>query len=218
MLALVTLAIQAGGASIGGPPAVEPRDVANPPPADASLDSAAWGAPQITISTRSGPASVWLLRAADSVFVVASVPDRTPSWADAVSICLDLSGDRAPAPAHDDFQFTLRRVLDSSVVYRGRNGRWQPPLDDPDWRVGPTHAGGGWEVAAATDAAGWSLVLRLDPAWLVGEGGRRPGIAFIVHNDDPSSWSAWPSRSDGSLPQDLDRAPSTWASVGAPPN
>ena len=215
MLGLLALALQAGGASIG-PPAVEPRAVTIPPSADASLDSAAWGVPQITISTRSGRVSVWLLRAADSVFVVARIPDRTPSWADAVSICLDVSGDRGPAPDHDDFQFTLRRVLDSSVVYRGRNGRWQPPLDDPDWRVGATHAGGGWEAAAAADAAGWSLVLRLDPAWLVGEAGRRPGIAFIVHNDDPSSWSAWPSSSDGSLPQELDRAPPAWGSVAPP--
>ena len=170
----------------------------------------------MSIATRSGRASVWLLRAADSVFVVARVPDPTPSWADAVSLCLDLSGDRAPAPAPDDFQFTLRRVLDSSVVYRGRNGRWQPPLDDPDWRVGATHAGGGWQAATLSDAAGWSLVLRLDPAWVAGDAGRRPGIALIVHNDDPSSWSAWPTRQDRSLPQELDQTPSAWAQVQPP--
>jgi hypothetical protein len=215
MLVLATLALQAAGASTG-PPSVELRDVVAPPPAGAALDSTTWGPPQITISSRSGQASVWLLRAADSVFVVVRVPDRTPSWADAVSVCLDVSGDRAPAPAHDDFRFTLRRVLDSSVVYRGRNGRWQPPLDDPDWRVGATHAGGGWEAAAATDADGWSVILRLDPAWLAGEGGRRPGIAFILHNDDPSGWSAWPSEAGSSLPQELDQAPSAWASVVPP--
>ncbi|HKT58414.1 MAG TPA: hypothetical protein VJQ46_00085, partial [Gemmatimonadales bacterium] len=154
VLLLAALALQAGGASIE-PLGVELRDVAVPPAADARLDSAAWGAPQITIVTRSGRASVWLLRAADTVFVVTRVPDRTPSWADAVSVCLDVAGDRAPVPAHDDFQFTLRRVLDSSVVYRGRNGRWQPPLDDPDWRLGATHAGGGWEAGSASDKAGW---------------------------------------------------------------
>jgi hypothetical protein len=215
VLLVAALVLQAGGAS-GEAPSVDLRDVSAPPLAHSSLDSTAWGPPQITVATRSGQASVWLLRAADSVFVVARVPDRTPSWADAVSLCIDLSGDRAPAPAHDDFQFTLRRVLDSSVVYRGRNGRWQPPHDDPDWRVGATHAGGGWEAAAASDSAGWSLVLRLDRAWFAGEGGRRPGIAFIVHNDDPSSWGAWPSRGDRSLLQDLDRTPSVWGSVRLP--
>lgn len=215
MLLLATLVLQAGGAS-SEPPRVDLRDVAAPPSADGSLDSAAWGAPQITIATRAGRASVWLLRAADSVFVVARVPDRTPSWADAVSVCLDVSGDRGPAPAHDDFQFTLKRVLDSSVVYRGRNGRWQAPLDDPDWRVGATHAGGGWEAAAASDTAGWSLVLRLDPEWFAGGGGRRPGIAVVLHNDDPSSWSAWPSGGDRSLPQVLDQMPSAWAVVQPP--
>jgi hypothetical protein len=212
---LAALALQAGGAALD-PPAITPRDVAAPPSAAASLDSSAWGAPQLTIGTRSGRASVWLLHAADSMFVVARVPDRTASWADAVSLCLDVSGDRAPAPAHDDFQFTLRRVLDSSVVYRGRNGRWQPPLDDPDWRVRATHAGGGWEVSAASDTAGWSLVLRLDPEWFIGEGGRRPGIAFILHDDDPSSWNAWPVSQDVSLPQELDRTPAAWAVVRPP--
>jgi hypothetical protein len=214
VLLLAALTLQAGGA-LSEPPSIALRDVATPPVAEA-LDSTRWGTPQVTIVTRSGSASVWLLRAADSVFVVASVPDRTPSWADAVSLCLDVSGDRAPTPAHDDFQFTLRRMLDSSVVYRGRNGRWQPPLDDPDWRVGVTHAGGGWEAAAMSDTAGWTLVLRLDPAWFAGEGGRPPGIAFMVHNDDPSSWSAWPSRKDGSPPQDLDRTPAAWAHVRPP--
>ena len=215
MLLLAALALQAGGASIE-PLGVELRDVAVPPAADARLDSAAWGAPQITIVTRSGRASVWLLRAADTVFVVTRVPDRTPSWADAVSVCLDVAGDRAPVPAHDDFQFTLRRVLDSSVVYRGRNGRWQPPLDDPDWRLGATHAGGGWEAEAASDKAGWSLVVRLDPAWFAGERGRPPGIAFIVHDDDPNSWSAWPAIPGGAPPQALDQSPAMWVPVRPP--
>jgi hypothetical protein len=215
MLLLAALMLQAAGASSESA-RVDLRNVAVPPSAHASLDSIAWGAPQITIATRAGRASVWLLRAVDSVFVVARVPDRTASWDDAVSLCLDVSGDRAPAPAHDDFQFTLRRVLDSSVVYRGRNGRWQAPLDDPDWRVGATHAGGGWEAAAASDTAGWWLVLRLDPAWFAVEGGRGPGIAFMIHNDDPSSWGAWPSGGDRPLPQDLDQTPSAWGTVQPP--
>jgi len=215
VLLLAALALQAPGAPSDSP-SIALRDVATPPMAQALLDSTGWGTPQISIATRAGPASVWLLRAADSVFVVARVPDHTPSWADAVSVCLDISGDRAPTPAHDDFEFTLRRVLDSSVVYRGRNGRWQPPLDDPDWRVGATHAGGGWEAAVMSDTAGWTLVLRLDPAWLAGEGGHPPGIALMVHNDEPSSWSAWPPRQDGSPSQDMDRTPMAWARVQPP--
>jgi hypothetical protein len=212
VLLLAALALQTGGASLE-PSGVAIRDVATRPSAEARVDSAAWGTPQITVPTRSGRASVWLLRAADTVFVVARVPDRTPSWSDAVSLCLDVSGDRAPAPAHDDFQFALRRVLDSSVVYRGRNGRWQPPLDDPDWRVGPIHSGGGWEAATASDTAGWSLVLRLDPAWLAGDEGRAPGIALVIHDNDPNSWSGWPSGRGARPPQSLDQAPAAWAAV-----
>lgn len=172
----------------------------------------------MTIPTRQGHVSVWLLRAADTVFVVARVPDRSRSWSDAVIVCLDPSGDAAPAPGHDDFEWSLRRVLDSSVVYRGRDGRWQPPLGDPDWRVGADHTGGGWEAGAADDGAGWTVVLRLDPAWFAAESGRPPRIAFQVHDDDPDAWYAWPapatSHATGAGVGTLDRRPSDWAPVG----
>jgi hypothetical protein len=181
-------------------------------PTAARLDTLAWGAPQVTLATRQGAASVWLLRASDTVFVVARVPDRSAAWADALELCVDVSGDRAPSPAHDDFRFSLRRVLDSSVVYRGRAGRWEPPLDDPDWRVGPQHGGGGWDASTADDSSGWSVVLRLDPAWFAGEGGRLPGVAFQIHDDDPSAWYGWPAESHGGGAA-LERTPSRWVPV-----
>ena len=149
------------------------RAIARPPAADGRIDSAAWGPPQLRIATAQGQASVWLLRAADTAFVAVAVPDRSRSWSDAVAVCFDIAGDRATAPAHDDFQWSLQRVLDSSVVYRGRAGRWEPPRDDPDWRLGAARAGGGWEVSGADAGMMWSLILRLDPAWLDGELGRR---------------------------------------------
>jgi hypothetical protein len=133
-----------------------------------------------------------------------------------LSVCLDVAGDRAASPAHDDFRFELRRDLDSSVVYRGRGGRWQPPLDDPDWRLGAEHAGGGWEAATASDSSGWSLVLRLDPAWLAGEGEERPGAAFVIHDNDPNGWFAWPSAEQAGPPTTLDSSPDRWVPVSAP--
>ena len=160
---------------------------------------------------------MWVLRATDTVFVVARVPDRTGSWEDAISVCLDVAGDRAAAPGHDDFQFALHRVLDSSIVYRGRAGRWEPPLDDPDWRLGPAGGGGGWEAATASDPSGWSVVLRLDPAWFAGEAGRPPGIAFLVHDNDPNGWFGWPASDPSGSARGLDRSPGTWSPVG-PPN
>jgi hypothetical protein len=169
----------------------------------------------VTIATRQGRASVWLLRSADTVFVVARVPDRSRSWADAFVVCFDVDGDRAASPAHDDFEWSLRRVLDSSVVYRGRDGRWQPPLDDPDWRLGPSRAGGGWEAAVAEGASGWTVVLRLDPAWFAVESGRPPGIAFQIHDDDPSVWYGWPPGDGGAdaAAAALERRPAAWARV-----
>jgi len=206
----------------GGTPVATPDDVVHihdvtlAPAADARLDTVTWGPPQVTIPTRQGRASVWLLRAADTVFVAARFPDRSGSWADAISVCLDVAGDRAATPAHDDFRFELRRVLDSSVVYRGRGGRWQPPLDDPDWRLGAKHDGGGWEAATASDSAGWSLVLRLDPAWLAGEAGARPGVAFVIHDNDPNGWYGWPSEERAGPPTALDLSPARWIPVIAP--
>jgi hypothetical protein len=189
------------------------RDVAEAPVAE-RLDSGAWGVAPVRLVSGQGGASVWLLRAADTVFVVARIVDRTPSPADVMAVCLDVGGDRAEAPGHEDFQLALHRVLDSSVVYRGRGGRWEPPLGDPDWRVGPTHQGGGWSAAVAEDGAGWTLVLTLDPAWLAGQDGRRPAMAFQLHDDDPNGWFGWPA-GPGDAAR-LDRTPSRWATVASP--
>lgn len=216
VLLIAVLALQAGTPGAIRDDAVQIHDVAVAPAADARLDTLAWGPPQVTILTRQGRASVWLLRAADTVFVAARVPDRSESWADGFSVCLDVAGDRAASPAHDDFRFELRRDLDSSVVYRGRGGGWQPPLDDPDWRLGAEHAGGGWEAATASDSSGWSLVLRLDPAWLAGEGEERPGAAFVIHDNDPNGWFAWPSAEQAGPPSTLDSSPDRWVPVSAP--
>jgi hypothetical protein len=189
------------------------RTLARPPAADGRIDSLAWGPPQVRIPTEQGQASVWLLRSADTLFVAAALPDRTRSWADGLAVCLDVGGDAAAAPAHDDFQWSLQRELDSSVIYRGRAGRWEPPRDDPDWRLGPEHAGGGWEVSAAEAAGGWSLVLRLDPAWLDGDQGRRPAIGFRIHDDDPNRWYSWPAVTAAAGAALLVRTPALWVPI-----
>jgi len=195
------------------------RRIAQPPAADGRVESAAWGAPQVTIATAQGAASLWLLRAEDTLFVAAWLPDRTPGWGDELAICLDVAGDAAATPAHDDFQWSLRRTLDSSVVYRGRSGRWQPPQDDPDWRLGKARGGGGWELSGSDGADGWSLVLRLDPAWLAGEDGRRPAIGFRIHDDDPNRWYTWPAVRTSAGATQLERTPALWAPIesGASP-
>ncbi len=194
------------------------RAVSQPPAADGRIDSTAWGAPQIRIATPQGPVSVWLLLSADTAFIAVAVPDRSPSWTDAVAICVDVAGDRAASPAHDDFRWTVQRQLDSSVVYRGRDGRWVPPLDDPDWRLGSARGGGGWEVGAADRGDGWSFVLRLDPAWLAGEAGRRPAIGFLVHDDDPNRWLSWPTVESAAGATLLERTPALWLPLALPPS
>jgi hypothetical protein len=183
-------------------------------PADAGASAAALGEPALRIGTGQGAASIWLLRTRDSAFVVARIPDSTYYWGDDLVISLDVSGDRGAVPGHDDFQWYFRRALDSSVVYRGRGGRWEAPRGDPDWRLGPSREGGGWTVNSRSETAGWSLVLRLDAAWLEGEAGRRPGIAFRIYDDSPSGWFAWPARANGRQPASVERVPDLWGVVG----
>ncbi len=214
LLALLALSLQALPAPRHSPDdTLRLRPVAHPPAADGRIDSLAWGAPQVLIPTRQGTASIWLLRAADTVFIAVSIPDSTRSWADALAICFDVSGARASAPDHEDFQWSFQRALDSSVVYRGRAGRWTPPLGDPDWRLRRARDGGGWEVSGTDDPGSWTLVLRLDPAWLQGEGGRRPAIGFRVHDNDPNGWYSWPAPTTSAGATLLERTPALWVPI-----
>ena len=130
---------------------------------DGAASVVEYGDPTVTLTTQQGAVRIWLRRDSSAVIIAAAIPDATHSWGDDLVISLDTGGDRSAGPAHDDFQWCFRRVLDSSVVQRGDAGRWRLPRnDDPDWRLGPDHAGSGWEVRAAEAAAGWSLELRLD--------------------------------------------------------
>ncbi|MEP7176337.1 MAG: hypothetical protein ABI860_07260 [Gemmatimonadales bacterium] len=214
LLASIVVLVQAASVP-AAPPAdtLHVRPIARPPEADGRIDQRAWGAPQVRLATGQGVASIWLLRAADTVFVVAAIPDRTRSWADAIAAGFAVAGDGADAPAHDDFQWSFQRTLDSSVVYRGRSGRWEPPLNDPDWRLGAEHAGGGWEVGGADGSSGWTVVLRLDPAWLAGEAGRRPAMGFRIHDDDPNGWYSWPAVTTSAGATLLERTPALWVPV-----
>jgi hypothetical protein len=178
-----------------------------------AVDSAGYGLPQVRIPTRQGTALVWLLRASDTVFVAASIPDTTPYWGDDFVVSLDTRGDGGDQPQHDDFQLYFRRSLDSSVVFRGRLGRWEPPKGDPDWRLGAERSGGGWEVSARDGAKGWSLLLRLDPVWLEGAGGRLPRLALRIYDNDPQGWFAWPLPPGTAQPSSVERTPDLWAAI-----
>jgi hypothetical protein len=205
---LVSLALQAA------PRDTVPVRLVESAPADAGSSSAVLGEPALRLGTGQGAASFWLLRTHDSAFVVARIPDSTYYWGDDLVISLDVTGDRGRVPGQDDFQWYFRRSLDSSVVYRGRGGRWEAPRGDPDWRLGASREGGGWTVDSQSEAAGWALVLRLDAAWLEGEAGRRPGIAFRIYDDSPSGWFAWPARAAGRQPAGVERVPDLWGVVG----
>jgi hypothetical protein len=186
------------------------RDHQRSPQPGRNLDSLRYGPPQVRLRTGQGSALIWLMRVTDTVFIAANIPDTTPYWGDDFVVSLDANGDAASSPQHDDFQFYFRRALDSSVVFRGRNGRWEPPRDDPDWRLGPGRAGGGWEVSSTDEGGGWGVLLRLDPAWLTGERNRAPRIAFRIYDDSPGGWFSWPSPGPGAPATVVERTPALW--------
>jgi hypothetical protein len=200
---------------LGSPDTLRIRSFERPPSPGEAVDSSRYGPPQLRIRTKQGTALVWLLRAADTLFVAAVVPDSTPYWGDDFVMSLNITGDGGASPGHQDFQWYLRRVLDSSVVYRGRGGRWEAPRADPDWRLGADRAGGGWEVSAREDRTRWSLILRLDPAWLASSGGRLPRIAFRIFDDSPQGWFAWPERPVATAVS-VEQTPFLWGHLQVP--
>jgi hypothetical protein len=184
-----------------------------PPAPSASIDSVVLGNPSVRIPMAQGTAFVWLLRASDTVLVAASIPDSTPSWRDDFVLSLDTHGDGGPRPQHDDFQWDLRRMLDSSVIYRGRNGRWEPPRDDPDWRIGPERSGGGWEVAASSTPSRWTLLLRLDPAWFPGNGSAPVRMALRIYDASANAWYSWPPALGRAPATTIEESPALWLRV-----
>jgi hypothetical protein len=195
------------------PDTVAIRSIGRPPASGDAIDSVHYGPPQQHLRTRQGVARLWLLRASDTFFVAATIPDSTRHWGDDFVLSLDTKGDGGDNPQHDDFQLYLRRTLDSSVVFRGRLGRWEPPRGDPDWRLGAARSGGGWEVSARDGAKGWSLLLRLDPAWLEGAEGRLPRLAIRIYDNDPQGWFAWPLPEGTPQASSVERVPDLWAAV-----
>jgi hypothetical protein len=189
------------------------RRVDAPPSPDRLGDTARWGARQAVLGAAPGAGSVWLLRLADSVYLVALVADSSRDWGDEIVASLDTDGDRAAAPQHDDFQWCFRRQLDSSVVYNGRAGKWAAPRDDPDWRLGPVHSGDGWDVREGETADGWIVVLRLDAGWLEQAGPRGPGLTVRAYDAGRSAWQVWPEAPPGAQPVVVERTPALWAAV-----
>jgi hypothetical protein len=201
-------------ALVPGPDSVVVRQADRSPAPDSLSDSTAWGPAQIVLPTGQGAASVWILRVAGAVYVAAAIPDSTYYWGDDFVLSLDTEGDRAGAPQHDDFQWYLRRTLDSSVVFRGRAGRWDPPQADPDWRLGRARSGAGWDVRAVEwpDGRGWAVVLRLDAGWLQ-RARAGAGLAIRIYDDAPSGWYAWPRAPAGVRPVRVEGEPALWGRV-----
>ena len=189
------------------------RAPSHAPPFSEHVDSLEWGSPSLMISKPSGRVRVWVQRWRHEVYIAALIEDTTPYWGDDFVVSLDPLGDRSAAPDQDDRQWYFRRVLDSSVVFSGRGGRWRPPGDDPRWRLGERRSGRGWAVRELSDHARWSIVLKLDARWFTHSGQQRPGLAFRTFDDSPLGWYTWPATPPGLGARDLERRPNLWAVV-----
>jgi hypothetical protein len=189
------------------------RTIPAPPIPEAAVDSGRFGPAQARLRTRQGEALVWLLQSKDTFFVAARITDSTRHWGDEFVLSIDTQGDGGLSPRHDDFQWSFRRVADSSVIFRGRSGRWEPPKGDPDWRLGHSRSGGGWEVSGVDGAKTWGLLLRLDPVWLKGSNGSSPRLAVRIYDNDPPGWFAWPLPRGTPQATSVEQTPDLWAPV-----
>jgi hypothetical protein len=204
MMAVVALALD---------DTVRLREAAQSPGFDGRVDAGEYGEMAAEIATAGAAVRVWVARSGDWVYVAAILPDSTPSWRDEFALLLDPVGDRTPSPGHDDGEWVIRRVVDSSEVLRGVHGRWQLPGDDPAWRLGAARGGEGWEVRATSTADGWQVELRIDAAWLAGTYGGTPALAFRAYDDTVRRWLGWPVSGDCPDGARLERTPGCWASV-----
>jgi hypothetical protein len=159
------------------------------PPSPVELpDSLLYGSPQVRFHTAQGSSLIWFLQSADTFFIAASMSDSTQYWGDTFALSIDLNGDAGGSPGHDDFHWEFRRILDSSVVFRGRSGRWEPPKGDPDWRLGRDRSGAE---------------------------GRLPRLAVRMYDNDPHGWFAWPLAEGTPQPASVEQIPDLWAPVRA---
>lgn len=181
------------------------RPITQAPVIQNSADLAALGPPSIAV----GGADAWLLGDSAAVYLVVALPDSTPEWNDRLVLTLSSGGDPGAAPGHDDFEWDFHRVADSSVIYRGREGRWQPPRDDPDWRLGRAREGGGWSVREKEMPGGWLLLIQLDPEYFATANGGRLGLAWF--DAARRQWVAWPAQPR--LPGALPDHPMQWGRV-----
>jgi hypothetical protein len=180
---------------------------------DGVASLAEYGPPAVTLTTQQGAVRVWAVRVADTAYVAARLDDSTFYWGDDFVLSLDPLGDQTPAPGHDDVQWYVRRVLDSSVVYQGRHGRWMPPGDDPDWRLGSLREEVSWTVKSASDRGGWSVEIRLPLEWFGDRTGRRARVGVRTYDDSPHAWYAWPAPREGERPTRIEQLPERWAVV-----
>lgn len=194
-----------------GPDTLRVKATAAPTVFDGRATAREYGVPDVELGAK-GAVQLWIRRDGASVTIAVHLSDSTRYWGDAVIVSVDPRGDGAAAPADDDAQWTLRRAPDSSVVARGRHGRWVPPGDDPDWRLGSERGGEGWELRTHDDGDGWSVELRLDAEWLGGHAGRLSSIAIRTYDDAPQQWRAWPLPAGMPAPV-LESRPALWAPV-----
>ena len=171
--------------------------LARAPAFDGVVGAAEYGAPIASMPTSGGPVSVWMGRSGEWVYVAAVLPDSTPAWRDEFALLLDPIGDRTPAPGHDDSEWVIRRVVDSSEVLRGVHGSWQLPGNDPAWRLG---AARGAVFAALVPTFSLLIAIPLlhelpTPLQITGVLFVTAGMVLALGLHDPARWRMQPASS-----------------------
>lgn len=220
---LASTVLHPAPAALGGDTArvVEARVLARAPTLDGEVSEDEYGAPTLVLPTAAGEAKVWVTRSGASVYIAAVLPDSTFYWGDDFVVSVDPNGDAGGAPGAGDRQWYLRRSVDSSaVVTAPGTGRWHAPDTLPPM-LGGARSGADWRVAARSEAARWTVELRVDAAAFgltaaedTGTSSRpAPRLALRTYNDAPHGWWSWPAPPVGVPAVRVERSPDLWTEV-----
>ena len=155
------------------------RRLARAPVLDGRVDDAEYGAASIRIPTATGEVTAWIGRRDGYIYIAASLPDSSFYWGDDFVVSIDPDGSGGTNPGDGDRQWYLRRVLDSSVVLTASGGRWETP-GKPTLMLGTARHHADWDVASVSNAAGWTIELRIRESLL-----SAPRLALRTYNDAP---------------------------------
>jgi len=139
-----------------------------------------------------------------TLYFMSHIVDSTYYWGDDIVIDIDTEHNGELHPQPDDYQFYIRRDVNTSEINRGSGSGWEP-VPEGEW------AGLVWNETSS-DATTWTAELSISYTFLnLTAGDQIMGIQFRSYDDNPQGWYNWPEDSDETWPD-------SWADMSSPDN